>query len=153
MFLAFSSLQQAMFLRTLVSIRANMVKTDQDFSAWSTGDVLTQMQSMHRQTMEALESVANLWDMASKNIGGGGSVQNIRVSGSSKSDFNNWNDRLIDARSTSLGKHWRVFMKELSSELDTKRRIIEWHELADRSAYEDVSARCAWLRRQKVKRA
>ena len=42
------------------------------------------------------------------------SVANLKVLGSNKSDFKNWNEKLINATTQSLGPDWRKFLRSLN---------------------------------------
>ena len=48
-------------------------------------------------------------------------VNNLKILGSDKSEFKNWNEKLINAMSQSLGGHWRQFMNNLKRALDQDR--------------------------------
>ena len=42
-------------------------------------------------------------------------VSNLKILGSDKSEFKNWNEKFINALSQSLGRTWRTFMKKPQS--------------------------------------
>ena len=56
-------------------------------------------------------------------------ASNLKVQGSDKSEFKNWNKKLINAMSQSLGGQWRQFMNNLNCRLDQDRKVLEVSEL------------------------
>ena len=47
------------------------------------------------------------------------SVANLKTLGSKKEDFNNWNERLINATTQVFGHEWRSFFKHLNEQNST----------------------------------
>ena len=56
-------------------------------------------------------------------------VNGLKTLGSDKSEFKNWNEKLINALSQSLGSPWRAFMRNLNRQLDKDRRVLLNNEL------------------------
>ena len=56
-------------------------------------------------------------------------VSNLKTLGSDKSEFKNWNEKLINAVSQSLGTPWRLFMKNLNRRLDQDRKVLSLEEV------------------------
>ena len=56
-------------------------------------------------------------------------VSSLKLLGSDKSEFKNWNEKLINTLSQSLGKPWRIFMENLNRKLDQDRKVLELDEL------------------------
>ena len=58
------------------------------------------------------------------------SVANLKVLGSNKSDFKNWNEKLINATTQSVGPDWRKFIRSLNEKLDLERKVLTGAEIA-----------------------
>ena len=52
-------------------------------------------------------------------------VGNLKVLGSNKLEFKNWNDKLVNATAQSFGTSWRTFMKDLNRKLDQDRKVLD----------------------------
>ena len=49
-------------------------------------------------------------------------VGSLKVLGSDKLEFKNWNDKLVNVTSQAFGTSWRGFMKTLNRKLDQDRK-------------------------------
>ena len=58
------------------------------------------------------------------------SVANLKVLGSDKAEFKNWNEKLINATTQTFGPTWRQFMRALNEKLDLERKVLTDAELA-----------------------
>ena len=56
-------------------------------------------------------------------------VGSLTILGSDKSQFKNWNEKLINVLAQTLGLGWRKFMRSLNRQLDQDRRILDVTEL------------------------
>ena len=56
-------------------------------------------------------------------------VNGLKTLGSDESEFKNWNEKLINALSQSLGSPWRAFMRDLNRQLDKDRKVLSTSEL------------------------
>ena len=52
------------------------------------------------------------------------SIANLKVLASDKTGFKNWNEKLINATTQSLGPEWRKFMRALNERLDLDRKVL-----------------------------
>ena len=57
------------------------------------------------------------------------SVSNLKILGSRKEDFKNWNEKLINATTQVFGLEWREFIGNLNECLDVDRRVLNVGEL------------------------
>ena len=57
------------------------------------------------------------------------SAANLRVLGSKKEDFKNWNEKLINATTQVFGREWRSFVAHLNKTLDLDRKILTVAEI------------------------
>ena len=56
-------------------------------------------------------------------------INNLKTLSSDKTEFRNWNDKLVNAMSLVLGTGWRTFMINLDRKLDENRKILDKDEL------------------------
>ena len=52
------------------------------------------------------------------------SVTNLKTLGSKKEDFNNWNEKLINATTQVFGYEWRSFVKRPNEKFDIDRSVM-----------------------------
>ena len=57
------------------------------------------------------------------------SVSNLKMLGSKKEDFKNWNERLINSTTQVFGPEWRKFIKHLNEKLDVDRKVLTLAEI------------------------
>ena len=65
-------------------------------------------------------------------------ISNLKVLGCDKSEFKNWNEKLINAVSQSFGAPWRKFMKHLNRQLGQERKVLSQSELQEVEGAEDA---------------
>ena len=51
-------------------------------------------------------------------------ITSLKTLGSDKSEFKNWNEKLINAMTQSLGTPWRRFMRSLNKRMDQDRKVL-----------------------------
>ena len=66
-------------------------------------------------------------------------VNNLKVLGSNKSDFQSWNGKFINAIAQGAGAPWRKFMNNLDKKLDQDRRTLTAQELDNIEGAEDIT--------------
>ena len=57
------------------------------------------------------------------------SISNLKVLGSRKEDFKNWNEKLINATTQTFGPEWRSFVRCLNERLDLDRKVLSDAEI------------------------
>ena len=57
------------------------------------------------------------------------SVANLKMLGSKKEEFKNWNEKLVNATTQVFGLEWRTFMNNLNEKLDIDRKVLTVQEL------------------------
>ena len=57
------------------------------------------------------------------------SVVNLKILGSRKEEFKNWNEKLINATTQVFGLEWREFVNNLNEKLDLDRKTLSVGEL------------------------
>ena len=72
------------------------------------------------------------------NLGESKCVSSLKILGSDKADFKNWNEKLINAIAQVLGTEWRKFLKNLNEKLDQDRKVIGKLALSDISGAENL---------------
>ena len=122
-------------LKTQLAEIANSTTSDEAYQ---------RMIAMHKSTLQILESVSISIQNSEKSIADSESramashrkplsesrcVSSLKMLGSDKSEFKNWNEKLINALSQSFGRHWRVFMENLNRKLDQDRKVMDAEEL------------------------
>ena len=81
--------------------------------------VSAQQQIMQQQQMTAPPHSAGRKPLAESKC-----ISNLKILGSDKSEFKNWNEKLINATTQTFGSEWRKFMKELNEKLDIDRKVL-----------------------------
>ena len=125
-------------------------------SCTSSDEAYRRMVTMHKSTLQILENVSISIQNSERSIAESESrmtashrkplsesrcVSTLKLLGSDKSEFKSWNEKLINALSQSLGKHWRTFMENLNRRLDQGRKVLEVEELNHRGRSIVESAR------------
>ena len=102
------------------------------------------MVNMHKSTQQILENVSISIQNSEKAIAESAftvaashrkplsesrCVSSLKTLDSVKSEFKNWNEKLIKALSQSLGKQWHTFMENLNRKLDQDRKVLDLEEL------------------------
>ena len=67
------------------------------------------------------------------------SVQGLKVLGSDKSEFKNWNQKLLNIMTQCLGKEWRTYMLELDKMLDVRQKVLDNDDLELLPGYDDLT--------------
>ncbi len=58
-------------------------------------------------------------------------MHSLKTLGADKAEFNNWNEKLINAMTQTLGAPRREFMRALNQKLDVDRKILDDQELGN----------------------
>ena len=66
------------------------------------------------------------------------SINNLKILGSNKSDFKNWNEKFINAIAQGAGAPWRKFMKNLNKQLDQDRKVLTAQDLDNVDGADDI---------------
>ena len=90
----------------------------------------------HASTLCAIENIAQIVEglevrahSTRKPLAESKCVNNLKILSSDKSEFKNWNEKLINATSQSFGVAWRQFMRALNRKLDQDRKVLSPDEL------------------------
>ena len=81
-------------------------------------------------SVNAVVDKVETWELAAPRLHGQKSlseskcVSNLKILGSDKADFKNWNEKLINTIAQVLGTEWRKFLKNLNEKLDQDRKVI-----------------------------
>ena len=65
-------------------------------------------------------------------------VQNLQVLASDKSVFKDWNDKLLNTMSATMGTEWRNYMYNLNQKLDTDRKVLDDDQLERIEGYDKL---------------
>ena len=103
-------------LRKMVELHTSMVSTFQNLAVLTT-------------TIEASLQQTARHHNGRKPLSESKCISNLKVLGSDKSEFKNWNEKLINAISQSFGVSWRAFMKNLNCRLDQDRKVLSPEQL------------------------
>ena len=66
-------------------------------------------------------------------------ITGLKTLGSDKSEFKNWNEKLINAMTQSLGTPWRKFMRNLNKQLDQDRKVLTAEEIRNVDGFTDIT--------------
>ena len=94
---------------------------------------LSQMSATDQQTVQQVQDLQQRMQNATststssanrKPLCESRSVANLKILGSRKEDFKNWNEKLINATTQVFGLEWRDFIGNLNECLDVDRRVL-----------------------------
>ena len=107
-------------MRTIIASIENAPNTDVAYK---------NMVDAHKSSFNILESLsaafATIDGQSRKPLSECRCVGNLKVLGSDKSEFKNWNEKIINAIAQVLGTPWRKYMKSLNQTLDQDTQILD----------------------------
>ena len=123
-------------------------------AAPSSDEAFRSLIEAHSATLSAIENIAHIVEGLQEHRHGHSTrkplaeskcVSNLKVLSSDKSEFKNWNEKLINATSQTFGVAWRQFMKALNRRLDQDRKVLNNEELSTVDRIGDISdpGRCS----------
>ena len=125
-----------MLQQAAADYRRCMARIDDHIVANKADKVGEEMVTMLRQSVGIIEMMIMQHDnmprgthSSHKPLSECKSVNNLKILGSNKSDFKNWNEKFINAIAQGAGTPWRKFMKHLNKQLDQDRKVLTTQEL------------------------
>ena len=125
-----------MLQQAAADYRRCMARIDDHIVANKADDkVGEEMVTMLRQSVGVIEMIMHQDNMGKgthgshKPLSECKSINSLKILGSNKSDFKNWNEKFINAIAQGAGSPWRKFMKNLNKQLDQDRRVLTTQDL------------------------
>ena len=91
---------------------------------------------VHQYTYKMLKAVGRLTEAKGNQQQGkkdslaeSRSIANLKTLGSDRTEFRQWNERLINAVTQAMGIPWRSFMKKVMESLDVNRKLLTNEEV------------------------
>ena len=127
-------------LDSLTDMRDSMNDLDAHVQSQRIDPVMTEVISLHRKSLTAYDTFAMAIEgllmsqgshsQSRKPLSECRCITNLRILGSDKSEFKNWNEKFVNAVAQSLGAAWRKFLCNLNKTLDQERKVLDDFDVA-----------------------